>query len=336
MSSVYYGGSIRMNPEPEMLNRDSMFEEGYPHQVPRVYLEGHGEAYFPQYCFDWDDDSVAVVRDSWVVKYTRSSFVELLAKNEEGEIVWLDGRKAPYSNCWDGEYLNEYRSAYEYTITEYDLNELKKRKYKIMLEEEDCLDNWDLHSLFEYGIEETIDSHFEIKDGVLLQYVGKARDIIIPEGTTEIALNAFKGCENFNSIKIPKTVDKISCVGSIGFCTEHLEVDKYNPKYYIQDGCLINREEKELVWAYSGSTIPSDGSVVKIGSKAFYKRSDLSRIVVPEFIREIGDDAFSECSALEEIIVSDLFAGDAKRIFGRELKKDGDKWTFDTLSFFWF
>ena len=29
MSSVFYGGSIRMNPEPEMLNRDPMFEGGY-------------------------------------------------------------------------------------------------------------------------------------------------------------------------------------------------------------------------------------------------------------------------------------------------------------------
>ena len=29
MSSVYYGGSIRMKPEPEMLNRDPMIEGGY-------------------------------------------------------------------------------------------------------------------------------------------------------------------------------------------------------------------------------------------------------------------------------------------------------------------
>ena len=75
--------------------------------------------FFPQYCFDWDDDSVVLVRDKHVLKYTRSSFVELLAKNEEGEIVWMDGRRAPYSNCWDGEYLNEERGACEYTIEEY-------------------------------------------------------------------------------------------------------------------------------------------------------------------------------------------------------------------------
>ena len=79
-----------------------------------------------------------------------------------------------------------------------------------------------------------------------------------------------------------------------------------------------------------------DGGVVKIGSKSFYLRSDLSRIVVPNVITEIGDDAFGECWNLEEIVISDLFAGDAKRIFGQELKKDGDKWIYDPTSLFWF
>ena len=47
MSSVCYGGSIRMNPESEMLNRDPMFEGGYPFTMPKVYLDGVGESYFP-------------------------------------------------------------------------------------------------------------------------------------------------------------------------------------------------------------------------------------------------------------------------------------------------
>lgn len=336
MSSICYGGSVRMKPEVENENLDPMFDEGYPYKMPKVYLDGWGESYFPQWCFNWDADSVVVTRDKCVVKYTRSTFLELLAKNEDGEVVWIDGRSAPYSSCWGGEYLDENRSAYEYTITEYDLNELKKRKYKVVFEEESCLNNWDLQSLSEYGMEKTINSHFEIKDGVLLQYVGEDRDIIIPDGVIEIGHDSFKGCEKFNSIKIPKTVEKISCIGNVAFRTEHLDVDKDNPKYYVQDGCLINREEKELVWAYSGSTIPTDGSVVKIGENAFFWRHDLFRIAIPDIVTEIGDDAFSECSTLKEIVISDSFASDAKRIFGRELKKEGDKWIFNTTTLFEF
>lgn len=333
MASVCYGGYIRMNPEVEEETRDPMFDGGYPYSIPKVYLDGVGESYFPQWCFNWDNDSVVVVRDKHVVKYTKSVYLELLAKNEDGEIVWMDGRCAPYENCWGGEYLNEDRSAYEYTITEYDLDGLKKRKYKVVLEEEECLDNWDLHLLSEYGVEETIGSHFEIKDGVLLQYVGKDRDIIIPDGVIEIGVNAFKECEKFNSIKIPKTVEKISCVGSSGCRAEHLEVDKDNPKFYIQDGCLINREEKELVWAYSGNTIPDDGSVVKIGSKAFYNRSGLSKVVIPDAIIEIGDNAFSNCGYLEKIMIPSTFVDDAKRIFGRTLEKDDEKGIYTLKKF---
>ena len=56
--------------------------------------------------------------------------LELLAKDEKGEIVWVDCRSAPYSECWDGEYLNEDRVAQEYTVEEYDFEKFEKRKYK--------------------------------------------------------------------------------------------------------------------------------------------------------------------------------------------------------------
>ena len=150
MSSVCYGGSVRMNPEVENENIDPMFDEGYPYTVPKVFLEGNGEVYNRQWCFNWDDDSVIVVRDKHVIKYTHSTFIELLAKNEEGEIVWMDGRRAPYSDCWGGEYLNEERGAHEYTVEEYDVETKKKRKYTVSLKEETEFDSYDYYSLSKF------------------------------------------------------------------------------------------------------------------------------------------------------------------------------------------
>ena len=152
-------------------------------------------------------------------------------------LTFEEGCNKYLENCRQRNLREGTINHYEYTITEYDLNELKKRKYKVVLEEENCLNNWDLDLLSKFGVEE-VGGHFEIKDGVLLQYVGEERDIIIPDGVIEIGIDAFKGCESFNSIKIPKTVEKISCVGGVGCRTKHLEVDKDNPKYYIQNGCL--------------------------------------------------------------------------------------------------
>lgn len=326
MSSCFYGGLIRMNPEPEMLNRDPMFEGGYPHKIPKVYVEGHGETYFPQFCFDWDDDSVVVVRDKLLVKYTRSSFVELLAKNKNGEIVWMDGRTAPYSGCWDGEYLNEDRGAQEYTMEEYNLETYTKKKYKLVLDEEELLDNMDLNSLSKFLDEEVLGDHFHIKEGVLLRYLGKNNNIIVPDGVTEIGSNPFKGCSMIENIKIPKTVEKISCIDFDCCFVKHIEVDEDNPKYYTRDGLLVDRETQTLVWAYAGNTIPSDGSVKKIGANAFCGRTDIRVITIPDVVSTIDSEAFRCCYRLKKVKVPDAVVGDAQRIFGASLVKDGDKY----------
>ena len=325
MSSSSYSGSICMNPNLDKQCFDPMYG-GYPHIIPKVFLDGVVTNYYPQNAFSWSEDSVVVVRDKLVLKYMRSSFTELLAKNEKGEVIWMDGRNAPYSTCWGGEYLDEEREAYEYTVEEYNLETFKRKKYKVVLEEDDVIDNGDLHSLYRFLDEKMDLSHFEIESGVLSNYCGDDVDLVIPEGVTEIKIDALRGAGNFNCVVIPSTVTKIPC----NFCnTEYLEVDKDNPKYYIQDGCLIDREEKKLVWAYSGNTIPDDGSVVKIGSRAFEWRCDLSRIVIPDVVDEIGDGAFSHCYNLNEIIFPIDFLDDAERVFGCKLVRDGEKWTLD-------
>ena len=154
MSSIYYGGSVRMNPEMKDVSNDPMIEGGYTHTIPKVFLEGYGES--SRYCCAWDDDSVVLVRDKHMVKYTRSSFVELLAKDEIGNVVWMDGRTAPYSSCWKGEYLGEYRDGQEYTVTEYDFETMKKKKYKVVLDEVSDMKKSDSYSLGKYVDEETL------------------------------------------------------------------------------------------------------------------------------------------------------------------------------------
>lgn len=304
MSSVCYGGSIRMNPEVVKEDFDPMFDEGYPHKMPKVYLEGYGETYFPQICFDWDDDSVIVVRDKRVMKYTRSTFVELLAKNEEGQIVWMDGRNAPFSECWGGEYLNEERGACEYTIEEYNLETLTKRNYKVVLDKETEFDVRDYRSLSNFVDADKLSSHFEIKDGVLLEYIGHDKVLTIPEGVTELGYHVFGDKREFESITIPSTLVKINHTMSEYCKVKEITVAEDNPKYYTKSGCLIDKETGELVWAYAANTIPCDDSIHKIGSQAFYGRKDIEHIVIPDSITEVGTYAFSHCTNLKTVTFS--------------------------------
>lgn len=171
MGSIFYDGKILMRPD-EANGNTNEWDFGYPHEVPKVYLYGSGEAYNPQHLFSWNDDSVVLARDKHVVKYTRSLFYELLAKNENGEVVWMNGRNAPHSDCWKGEYLDKVREAHDFTIEEYDLETKKKRKYKVSLEEESEVDSWDYDRLSRFVDVDKLGSYFEIKDGVLYKYWG--------------------------------------------------------------------------------------------------------------------------------------------------------------------
>ena len=146
MSSWNFEGKILMKPEEDAIMHKWSSDE-YPYEVPKVYLYGYGEEYFPQTSFTWADDSVVFIRGNTVVKYNQSHYTELLAKDEEGKIVWMDGRYAPCSDCWDGVYLGESRSAEQYSIIEYDTDKCEIKKYRVVLEETKKMRDSDFHLL---------------------------------------------------------------------------------------------------------------------------------------------------------------------------------------------
>ena len=162
MSSIFYGGKIRMQAVDINENKSDNFYDHmdeYPYNVPKIYLEGHCEDYFPQCCFSWSDDQVVMARDNFVVEYNRYNYAELLAEDENGNIVWLDGRSAPYSDCWGGKYLNEDRAAHDYRIVEYDLNTSERKVYKMVLDNTSELSASDYHRLSEFVDADILGSH---------------------------------------------------------------------------------------------------------------------------------------------------------------------------------
>ena len=102
---------------------------------------------------------------------------------------------------------------------------------------------------------------------------------IIPNGTTEIADNAFSWSYELKSITIPTSVTKIG-----------------------------NRAFNEC-WGLTSITIPN--SVTKIGNWAFEGCTALTSITIPNSVTKIGYEAFYECKNLKEII---LFQTDPSKI----------------------
>ena len=306
MASITYGGKLLMKPEKTNINlKDDYMDDytSYPFNEPKVYLDGACETYHPQLSFSWSDDSVVLVRDTSVVEYTKSSFTELLAKDKDGNIIWVDGRRAPYSNCWNGEYLGETRAGQEFSVTFYDIKTLQKKRYKMVLDETTEFESWDYRRLANFVDADTLDSHLIIKDGILKQYFGSNKNLVIPDSVTKIDLEQFADQQQLESITIPKTLIYFPSNIPKFWKANRVEVDEANPKYYSKNGCLIDKETDTLVWCYSGNVIPNDISIKKIGTNAFMNREDISSIVIPDGIEEIEDGAFKNCITLEKIII---------------------------------
>lgn len=307
MSSITYGGKLLMKAEDDNKtlknNYDDCFDS-YPFEVPKVYLDGTCEDYMPQVCFSWGDDSVVLVKGKRVIKYTQSNFAELLAKDKDGNLIWMDGRSAPYEDCWDGEYLDEVRGGKEFTVTEYDIGTAQKKRYKMVLDKTTEFDSWDYSELSDFVDADTLGSYFGITAGILFSYIGKDKELIIPEEVTELGWNVLTKSQEFESITIPKSLIKIPDSFIERCKTKTINVDEHNPKYYTCDGCLIDKETKTLVWAYAGNVIPRNDCIEKIGISAFYGRDDLESVIIPSTITEIGVDAFCNCSNLEEIEIA--------------------------------
>lgn len=151
----------------------------------------------------------------------------------------------------------------------------------------------------------------------------------IPDNVTCIESNAFGSCKNLVSIEIPSSVTKIGA-NAFYYCTKLSHIDlpeniqeigeaafycamsvSLSPKcsnFYLDEyGVLFDKVKKCLLFAprnLAGDYIIPEG-ITRIGERAFWKCSNLNRIVMPESIEIIGDWAFYGCIKLERIKLSE-------------------------------
>lgn len=124
---------------------------------------------------------------------------------------------------------------------------------------------------------------------------GNLNKIIIPEGVTNIGDGVFENCTDLETISIPSSLTSIG--GSAFNGTIWLEEKQKENPLVIINGTLVNGE------ACSGKVIIPD-DVMIIGDDAFYGCSMLKDIVIPNSVISIGDRAFGSCTALENVTIS--------------------------------
>lgn len=147
-------------------------------------------------------------------------------------------------------------------------------------------------------------------------------------GITEVGERAFSGCSelkelvlqsglraieseafSFTSlveVALPDTVEEIEAGAFCDCGIKTFTVDKNNKVYHSAGNCVIHTADKRLVAGCSYSVIPSDGSVMSIGERAFEGCDEMTGIEIPACITDIGDNAFSWC---DELIAVELPEG---------------------------
>ena len=114
-------------------------------------------------------------------------------------------------------------------------------------------------------------SDFSITDNVLVKYNGSAKSVVIPDGVTTIATDAFKDNYTMTSVTIPKSVTEI---------------------------------RPFAFWNASALESVSLGSGLKeIGDYAFANCKMLGQVIVPANVKRIGIYAFEDCVNMTDITI---------------------------------
>lgn len=106
---------------------------------------------------------------------------------------------------------------------------------------------------------------------------------IMPSNVTSIGVNAFYNCTSISSIVLPDSINSLDSTAFSG-CSNLKEITL--PATFIS---LIPKANLQEIIITSGQNIPE---------RAFYNCSQLTKVVLPKSITDIGNNAFYGCTSL--------------------------------------
>ena len=130
--------------------------------------------------------------------------------------------------------------------------------------------------------------------------------VTFPASVKEICWRAFSECGSLTTVWIPSEVTKIYPAAFSGcWSLTAITVSDENTQYASRDGILFDKGMKTLV-CYPGGipgayVIPS--GVTEIGGNAFSGCSGLTSVTVSDDVTQIGEWAFSSCRGLNSVKV---------------------------------
>ncbi len=126
-------------------------------------------------------------------------------------------------------------------------------------------------------------------------------DITIPQGVTSIGYGTFANCTNLSGISVPDSV-------------KHIDYGAFHSTAYYkdnsnwEDGALYINNHLLYAPVNAYGTYKVKNGTKTIASNAFYDRSNLTGVIIPDSVTSIGIMAFEWCDNLSSVYITDLAA----------------------------
>ena len=122
--------------------------------------------------------------------------------------------------------------------------------------------------------------------------------------------DVFSGCSSLASVHIPANVSELPGIFNGCASLESITVDATSPYFESEDGVVFNKGKTEILFFPQGKTgvytLPSTVTVIANG--VFSSVSGVSKLVLPNTLTSIGDDAFSYSSIGEIVFTGTEYA----------------------------
>lgn len=156
-----------------------------------------------------------------------------------------------------------------------------------------------------YSKEKTI----TLKEGILelnswsFNQATNVEYVILPDSLNSIKGQVFTNATTIKEIKIGKNVSEISPIFKYWNYNGIVTIDSENSYYTIEDNVLYTKDKKTLVKIlnYIEGNYNIKNGVEIIGELAFVVQYRVTKIDIPDTVKEIRYDAFSNCTNITEI-----------------------------------
>ena len=148
MANMYYEGMVPMCPEIDKMRIISEDDDVCCFMVPAIYYKVMNEVNEEESVYDWRMDSLVMANKQRIVKYIESTCIEVLLKDKNGELDWVNGKLAEIVGI-DIEGREDARVAKEYIVEMYDLEKGEKKRGKVVFDEPSPMSEYDFLDLRE-------------------------------------------------------------------------------------------------------------------------------------------------------------------------------------------